>query len=227
MRLASADLLQDLFDLDKDSLSPFALSSTSFPKVITVLDSNLGATSSATSQTPLAVRASSSSSSVLVSAPDIVSYLRALEAGSSGVKVHEIDFVQLKEDSASADTGKGAAPKAPKEKQKEKSFKEEAKIEGAKQIAIGYKKEVDFAGWYIDVLLKADMLDYYDISGCYILKPWSYNIWEEIQGWFNTRIKLMGVENSYFPMFVTQDMLEREKKHLEGFSPEVAWVTKA
>ncbi|KAG6831070.1 ribose-phosphate pyrophosphokinase 1 [Tricholoma furcatifolium] len=99
--------------------------------------------------------------------------------------------------------------------------------EGAVQIAIGVKKEVDFAAWYTNVLLKADMLDYYSVSGCYILKPWSYSIWEEIQNWFNAEIKELGVQNSYFPMFVSQKALEREKDHIEGFSPEVAWVTRA
>ena len=71
------------------------------------------------------------------------------------------------------------------------------------------------------------MLDYYSVSGCYILKPWSYSIWEIIQEWFNSKIKEMGVENSYFPMFVSSKVLEREKDHIEGFSPEVAWVTRA
>jgi hypothetical protein len=87
------------------------------------------------------------------------------------------------------------------------------------------------------------MLDYYSVSGCYILKPWSYSIWEEITRtcvnsyhrspptrpleWFNAEIKELGVQNSYFPMFVSQKVLEREKDHIEGFSPEVAWVTRA
>jgi len=76
-------------------------------------------------------------------------------------------------------------------------------------------------------LIKADMLDYYNVSGCYILKPWSYSIWEAIQRWFDDKIKAMGVQNAYFPMFVSQKVLEREKDHIEGFSPEVAWVTRA
>ena len=50
------------------------------------------------------------------------------------------------------------------------------------QIAIGIKKEVDFAAWYTNVLTKADMIEYYNVSGCYILRPWSYSIWEAIQG---------------------------------------------
>lgn len=86
--------------------------------------------------------------SAIVSAADVVTYLRALEAGSSGVKVNEVDFVQLKEESGSAEPAKASSSK---EKQKDKALKEDAKIEGAKQIAIGVKKEVDFATWYTNV----------------------------------------------------------------------------
>ncbi|KAL8713017.1 MAG: hypothetical protein Q9220_002877 [cf. Caloplaca sp. 1 TL-2023] len=101
------------------------------------------------------------------------------------------------------------------------------KIEGAALIGIDVAKEDDFAGWYQQVLSKGDMLDYYDISGCYILKPASFFIWEEVQQWFNKRIKSIGVKNCAFPMFVSQDVLEREKAHIEGFAAEVAWVTHA
>lgn len=71
------------------------------------------------------------------------------------------------------------------------------------------------------------MLDYYDISGCYILRPWAYKIWKQIQGFFGGEIEELGVEDCYFPMFVSEKALNREKDHVEGFSPEVAWVTKA
>lgn len=71
------------------------------------------------------------------------------------------------------------------------------------------------------------MIDYYDISGCYILRPRSYFIWEQIQNHFDSGIKELDVQNCYFPMFVSQAALEKEKEHLEGFSPEVAWVTKS
>ena len=71
------------------------------------------------------------------------------------------------------------------------------------------------------------MIEYYDISGCYILRPWSYGIWERIQRRFDDRIKEDGVENAYFPMFVSEDVLTKEKEHVEGFAPEVAWVTKS
>ncbi|KAL9116273.1 MAG: hypothetical protein Q9187_007204, partial [Circinaria calcarea] len=111
---------------------------------------------------------------------------------------------------------KRAVNKAPKKK-----------IEGAALIGIDVAKEDDFSGWYQQVLTKGEMLDYYDVSGCYILKPASYFIWEEIQQWFNKRIKGLGVKNCSFPMFVSQDVLEREKDHIEGFAAEVAWVTHA
>ena len=101
------------------------------------------------------------------------------------------------------------------------------KIAGAALIGVDVSKDVDFSSWYQQVLTKGDMLDYYDVSGCYILKPSSFFIWEEIQNWFNKKIKSIGVRNCSFPMFVSQDVLEREKAHLEGFAPEVAWVTHA
>ncbi|RGB29022.1 hypothetical protein C1646_657130 [Rhizophagus diaphanus] len=72
------------------------------------------------------------------------------------------------------------------------------------------------------------MLEYYEeVSGCYIIRPLAYNIWQEIQNFFDAEIKKLGVEDTYFPMFVSQRQLEREKDHIEGFAAEVAWVTKA
>ena len=65
------------------------------------------------------------------------------------------------------------------------------------------------------------------MGNCYILRPWSHKIWEHIRAWFNERIELLGVENSYFPLFVSKKALEAEKDHVEGFAPEVAWVTRS
>ncbi|KAG5637175.1 hypothetical protein H0H81_005474 [Sphagnurus paluster] len=182
--------------------------------VQTIVDASI-----ASSPGPFALHAHSSSATVFLSGADILAYLRTLE--TEDVKLQEIDFAALASTVAPAAAAGAAQAKAPAKE------KEEAKIEGAIQIAIGVKKEVDFSTWYTNVLIKADMLDYYSVSGCYILKPWSYSIWEEIQSWFNTQIKELGVQNSYFPMFVSAKVLEREKDHIEGFSPEVAWVTRA
>jgi prolyl-tRNA synthetase len=98
---------------------------------------------------------------------------------------------------------------------------------GETLLALQWKKDENFAMWYTDVIVLSEMISYYDISGCYILRPWSYKMWELIQDWFNQQIYAMGVENAYFPLFVSQDRLEKEKDHVEGFAPEVAWVTKS
>ncbi|DBA03030.1 TPA: hypothetical protein N0F65_003218 [Lagenidium giganteum] len=88
-------------------------------------------------------------------------------------------------------------------------------------------KSENFADWYTDAITKSGMIDYYDISGCYILRPYSYEIWERVQGFLDSRFKSIGVKNCYFPIFVSQEKLQKEKDHLEGFAPEVAWVTKS
>ncbi|CAI7657842.1 unnamed protein product [Penicillium discolor] len=94
-------------------------------------------------------------------------------------------------------------------------------------IGINVPKDVDFPNWYQQVLLKGEMIDYYDISGCYILRPGSWEIWEIVQEWFNKKIRKMGVRNCSFPLFVTEEVLNKEQSHIEGFSAEVAWVTQS
>ncbi|KAM4861247.1 bifunctional glutamate/proline--tRNA ligase [Thomomys bottae] len=98
-----------------------------------------------------------------------------------------------------------------------------------KQTRLGLeaKKEENLADWYSQVITKSEMIDYYDVSGCYILRPWSYSIWELIKDFFDTEIKKLGVENCYFPIFVSQAALEKEKTHVADFAPEVAWVTRS
>ena len=71
------------------------------------------------------------------------------------------------------------------------------------------------------VITKAEMIEYYDISGCYVLRQWSYSMWEMISRWFDDKIKAMGFQNCYFPMFVSAAALEKEKEHIEDFAPEV------
>ncbi|KAJ5755060.1 ribose-phosphate pyrophosphokinase 1 [Penicillium manginii] len=118
-------------------------------------------------------------------------------------------------------------PKQPKEGKQEPKKAAKKKDSGKELIGIDVEKESDFPEWYHQVLTKGDMLDYYDVSGCFILKPASYFIWEEIQNWFNVKIKSIGVKNASFPLFVSEDVLQREKDHIEGFAAEVAWVTHA
>ncbi|XP_068009602.1 bifunctional glutamate/proline--tRNA ligase isoform X5 [Melanerpes formicivorus] len=98
-----------------------------------------------------------------------------------------------------------------------------------KQTRLGLeaKKEENLADWFSQVITKSEMIEYYDVSGCYVLRPWAYAIWEAIKDFFDTEIKKLGVENCYFPMFVSQAALEKEKTHIADFAPEVAWVTKS
>ena len=85
--------------------------------------------------------------------------------------------------------------------------------------------DVDFAQWYTDVVKKAELTDYTSVKGCMVIKPAGYAIWENIQKELDARFKAVGVENVYLPMFIPESLLQKEKDHVEGFSPEVAWVT--
>lgn len=85
--------------------------------------------------------------------------------------------------------------------------------------------EEDFAQWYTDVVKKAELCDYSSVKGCMIIKPAGYAIWEQIQQQLDAAFKKTGVENVYMPMFIPESLLEKEKDHVEGFAPEVAWVT--
>ncbi|KAI6234488.1 Bifunctional glutamate/proline--tRNA ligase [Aphelenchoides fujianensis] len=95
------------------------------------------------------------------------------------------------------------------------------------KLGLAVKKGEHYANWYTEVIQKAEMIEYYDVSGCYILRPWAFSVWEAIQGFFDKRIKKLGVRNVSFPIFVSGAALNKEQTHLADFSPEVAWVTKA
>ena len=83
----------------------------------------------------------------------------------------------------------------------------------------------DFAKWYTDIVKKADLIDYSSVKGCMIIRPYGYAIWENIQKILDAKFKETGVENVYMPMFIPESLLKKEKDHVEGFAPEVAWVT--
>ena len=85
--------------------------------------------------------------------------------------------------------------------------------------------EVDFAKWYTDIVKKAELIDYTSIKGCMVIKPYGYAIWENIQKKLDAEFKKTGHENVYMPMFIPESLLQKEKDHVEGFAPEVAWVT--
>jgi prolyl-tRNA synthetase len=85
--------------------------------------------------------------------------------------------------------------------------------------------EEDFAKWYTDIVKKAELIEYTSVKGCMVIRPYGYAIWENIQKELDRRFKETGVENVYMPMFIPESLLQKEKDHVEGFAPEVAWVT--
>ncbi|KAG8184855.1 hypothetical protein JTE90_016200 [Oedothorax gibbosus] len=125
---------------------------------------------------------------------------------------------------AASKTKKKESPPKITAKEEDKDTKEVKKVT---RLGLEIRKEENLADWYSQVLTKGEMIEYYDVSGCYILRPWAYSIWEAIQKFFDKEIKALGVTNCYFPMFVSSDALEREKTHIADFAPEVAWVTKS
>lgn len=85
----------------------------------------------------------------------------------------------------------------------------------------------DFSRWYLDVIKKADLMDYAPVRGCIVFKPDGYEIWELIQRELDARFKATGHRNAYFPIFIPESFFQREKEHVEGFNPELPWVTEA
>jgi len=87
------------------------------------------------------------------------------------------------------------------------------------------KQSKDFAKWYNEVVLSADLAEYSPVKGCMVIKPYGYAIWENIQRNLDNEIKKLGVKNVYFPLFIPEKFLKKEAEHVKGFSPQVAWVT--
>lgn len=85
--------------------------------------------------------------------------------------------------------------------------------------------EENFAKWYTDIVIKADLADYTDTKGCIAIKPYGYAIWENIQKYADKKFKESGVKNIYLPVLIPESLLNKEQDHIEGFAPEVAWVT--
>ncbi len=87
------------------------------------------------------------------------------------------------------------------------------------------QKSEHFSKWYIEIIKKAELADYAPIKGMMVIRPYGYSIWERLKGLLDVRIKKSGHENAYFPLLIPDSFLKKETEHLEGFSPEVAWVT--
>ncbi|XP_037079288.1 bifunctional glutamate/proline--tRNA ligase-like, partial [Pollicipes pollicipes] len=142
------------------------------------------------------------------------------------------DYKELTGQEAGGARASGGKKPAEKKPAKQAAKPAEPAVDDAtakKQTRLGMeaKKNEALSDWYSQVITKSEMIEYYDVSGCYILRPWAYAIWEAIKDFFDGEIKKLGVENCYFPIFVSHAALEKEKTHIADFAPEVAWVTKS
>lgn len=93
------------------------------------------------------------------------------------------------------------------------------------ELGITVSKTKNFGEWYAQVIQKAGLIEYSPVSGCMVIRPYAYSIWETVQEFLGKEIKRMGVENAYFPLFIPESLLRKEQEHVKGFNPEVAWVT--
>ena len=95
------------------------------------------------------------------------------------------------------------------------------------ESGITVKKSENFMEWYLQVLSKSDFMDYTDVSGCIVFKPAAYGAWQTIMNATDAEFKKAGIENVYFPLLIPEKLLKKEQEHMEGFAPEVAWVTQS
>ncbi|KAJ9060117.1 hypothetical protein DSO57_1034306 [Entomophthora muscae] len=205
LRFATPDLLAE-FASDKDPISVFGfkdLTPELRSKVHILVDDSILKTSSL-----IALQGHSSNSTWLMSSSDFSAYL-----AQNDLKYEALSMLNI-----------SSSLEKPVRSPKDKGLVE--KPRGSK-MGLECGKAENFSMWYTQVLVKGEMIEYYSVSGCYIYRPWSYSIWRRITAFFDKAITDMGVEPAYFPMFVSQSVLEKEKDHIEGFAPEVAWVTKA
>ncbi|KAJ3355456.1 hypothetical protein HDU83_003434 [Entophlyctis luteolus] len=219
-RAAGADVVKAALGVDSVDVSPFALQNFTADKsaVAFAIDKSL------LPEATVAFRHLSADASVFISGAAVADYVKSL-----GFTVTEFDAAALAAPAptAASPEAKSAKPAKSAEKAAKSAAPTQVPDASAVKIGIEVKKSEDFPTWYTQVLIKTEMMDYYDVSGCYILRPWSFKIWAEIKKFFTAEIEELGVEECYFPMFVSAKALNLEKDHVEGFAPEVAWVTKA
>nr|CCC94320.1 putative prolyl-tRNA synthetase [Trypanosoma congolense IL3000] len=212
LRFATAELLHEKLGVVQGSVTPFALVNNSAKDVMVVLDKAL-----VESNLPIVLHPCRNDKSSLITPVQLEGFLKCINFSYTVVDFS--DSTPAAPPSAEAKEVKPApAPRTSDNK---------GDVKGETKLGIRASRSENFSHWYVEAITKAEMIEYYDVSGCYIMRPWAYFIWKSVQKFLGARIDEMGVEDCYFPMFVSKTCLEREKDHIEGFAPEVAWVTKA
>jgi prolyl-tRNA synthetase len=217
VRAAPAPKLQEHLQVMAGAVNPFALANDHGSVVKFLLDKAVLGVEK------VIVHPMVNTASTAISSQDLLKFLQNI-----GKEAQVIDFTEEGKEEENPSKGEKSEKGNKGEKGKGKKEEEVKKEEHEhNMLGVTIEKEKDFSGWYSEVITKGGLIEYYDVSGCYILRPWAYAIWEEVQKKFDHDIKLLGVKNSYFPMFVSEKALSTEKSHIEGFAPEVAWVTKS
>ncbi|SBS92124.1 conserved Plasmodium protein, unknown function, partial [Plasmodium ovale curtisi] len=224
LRFVDDENLKNILNVNPGSLTPFSIKSDKDNIVKLYFDEDIK------SMDEVIIHPMHNYSCIYVKTSDVIKYC--------DLHNHTPEFINLpdskdtenqnikRDDTSINEENPKDAAKLTHGKSSEKINEKDKGKDGSNILGITSKKEQNFSDWYTQVIVKSELIEYYDISGCYILRPASYYIWECIQTFFNNEIKKLDVENSYFPLFVTKNKLEKEKNHIEGFSPEVAWVTK-
>ncbi len=239
LRFADAATLNRVLGVAQGSVGPLALLNDNDKEVTFVLDAALVESKIINSHPLCNDRTTAVASNDMLRfaeatghPPVILDFSAAAGLQNDGGKT-VADEPKNKEKHSSNLTGLGSSEPKPNngktttKKRHERASKSNKNLKKETLLGIDKLKAEDFSGWYQQVITFSEMIDYTDISGCYILRPWGFEVWEQIQRWFDDRIKELGVSNSYFPLFVSRKALESEKNHVEGFAPEVAWVTKS
>lgn len=223
MRFADEDILKQKLHVIRGAVSPLAVFNDAEGDVKICIDKDL------LSVDIINCHPLRNDMTVSLTPKDLVKFLKHLNRDPT-----ILDFSAIaNEPSVTPSDDVPKKTKEPKPKNNNAEPKRNNAEEGTKQVkketllGISFKKEEDFSNWYTQAITLSEMIDYSDISGCYILRPWAYFIWEQIQTWFDQKIKELGVSNTYFPLFVSERALNTEKDHVEGFAPEVAWVTRS
>jgi len=213
LRMESGDVMAQVLGVAPGSVTPLALINDGEHKVQLILDQKLE------SHDTLLFHPLTNTATVTISSAELKQVL-----AKSGHEAKIVDFTAL---AAAAPAPAADGKTKPKPAKEPKKKADASSSSGAQTLGISAKKESQFHDWYSQIVTKSELIEYYDISGCYIFRPWSYAMWEVIQQFFDTKIKKLGVKNAYFPLFISKARLETEKDHVEGFAPEVAWVTKS
>eukprot|EP00457_Paulinella_chromatophora_P002353 gb/GEZN01002357.1/.p1 GENE.gb/GEZN01002357.1/~~gb/GEZN01002357.1/.p1 ORF type:complete len:710 (+),score=122.93 gb/GEZN01002357.1/:159-2288(+) len=206
--------LSSILGVEAGAVTPIAICNDTKHQVTVVLDKALDHDA-----TLLLVHPLTNTATIGITADALKKYITA-----KGNKLVILDFAAVASDAPKASV---VSKPAAKQGSHAPSSKTSTEAQNTQQLAIIANKNTDFPNWYKEIMTKCELIEYYDISGCYILRPWSFEIWEFIQAFFDAKIKALGVKNTYFPLFVSESALCKEEDHVEGFAAEVAWVTRS